>query len=555
MHFEWRSTRGKRYLWIVESHRTPKGVRRLWQLYVGTAESLHARLTGTRKVRLKTYPFGKAAALLRAAQETGLLDSLDRRIPRRDQEGLSVSQYLFLQIMGRAEKPLSREGMAAWFPSSALPLLWHQRAQPSSKTLLRYLQRLTSTGRQTTEGEAILTPATIHRIEEDILQAIRKEGLSLDRLLVDTTNFFTYHRDGGIHRKGHSKERRADKTLVGLGLVTSGPIPILSELFPGNEADPKVFHRVFEALVTRLERLDVPTDSLVAVFDRGINSTENFEDVLGAMHVIAAVNRQEARSLFALPLEDFHEVSRDGEGRAILGFPTRWHGYEQDWRALVVYREATGKHQQARWETSKKKVLDQVARWRASLEKGAPGRSEKALMRKMVELIPKDYHGVFDYGVERKGGKLWPRCAVPAEAEARLRRAFGKTVLITDLPEESVPDRLVVEGYVARAELEDDFKWLKDRGVMSVKPVWVWDEGEVRGHVFLCVMGLMLYRWLQWRVRPTGISLKRMVEELDGIRLGVVRTAEGKPELVVEEMNRRQAQLFSRLKLGDLIPQ
>lgn len=90
-------------------------------------------------------------------------------------------------------------------------------------------------------------------------------------------------------------------------------------------------------------------------------------------------------------------------------------------------------------------------------------------------------------------------------------------------------------------------------GVMSVKPGWVWDEGEVRGHVFLCVMGRMLYRRLQWRGCSTGISLKRMVAEMDRIRLGVVKTVQGKLEQVVEEMNGWRSRLFSRLRLGDLI--
>ena len=555
MHFEWRLTRGKRYLWIVEAHRTPKGVRRTWQMYVGTAESLHARLSREGKARLKTYPFGKTAALLRAAQETGLLASLDARISRRHQSGMSVAQYLFLQVLGRAEKPLSREKMADWFPSSALPLIWNTRAHPSPKTLLRYLHRLTATGRTAAAGDAILTPATIHRVEEDVLLNLRKQGLSLDRLLMDTTNFFTYHQDGGLHRKGHSKERRYDKALLGLGLVTSGPVPVLSELYPGNLADPKVFHRVFEALVLRLDRLEVPTDHLVMVFDRGVNSIENFDDVLETMHVIAAVNRQEARRLFQTPLSEYHEVCRDGEGKPIRGWPTLWHGYDRDWRTLVIYREATAKHQRARWESTKKKVLEQVAKWRSSLEKGAPGRSQKALLRKLVELIPKDYHGIFDYGVEKRGGKNWPRCEVPAEAEERLRLSWGKTALVTDLLPVKLSESALVEGYVARAELEDDFKWLKDRGVMSVKPVWVWDEAEVRGHVFLCVMGLMRYRWLQWKVRDLNLPMKQLVEALEGIRVGAVKTATGAPELVVEEMTRTQAQLFSRLKLGDLIPQ
>ena len=538
----------------MENHWTPKGPRRAWQLYLGTAETLHARLTRKGRTRLKTYSFGKAAALLRAAEETGLLRALEQRVPRRDQKGLSATQYLFLLLMGRAEKPLSREGMEAWFPSSALPLLWHTRAHPSSRTLLRYLQRLTATGKSTADGQAVLSPATIHRIEEDVLRTIRTQGLSLDKLLVDTTNFFTYHRDGGLHRKGHSKERRYDKTLVGLGLVTADSIPILSELFPGNDTDPKVFHRVFEALVMRLDRLEVPSEDLTMVFDRGVNSTDNFDDVVGTMHVIAAVNRQEARGLFQVPLDEFHEITQDGEGKRILGYPATWHGYDRTWRTLVIYREATAKHQQSRWESTKKRVLDQVAKWCTSLVNGAPGKSEKALLRKLVELIPKDYHGVFDYGVEKRDGKVWPRCTVPEEAETRLLRSWGKTMLITDLSEEKLPDASLVAGYVARAEIEEDFKWLKDRGVMSMKPFWLRDPAEVRGHVFLCVMGLMLYRWLQWRSRELGLSLKALVEALEGIQIGVVKTTMGKPEMVIEELNPLQGRVFSALDLGAMIP-
>jgi transposase len=233
---------------------------------------------------------------------------------------------------------------------------------------------------------------------------------------------------------------------------------VLSELFPGNLTDPKVFHRVFEALVTRLDRLEVPTDNLVVVFDRGVHSTENFDDVLGTMHVITAVNRPEARRLFQPPPSEYHEVCRDEEGKPIRGWSTIWQWYPREWRTLVICRKATAHHQQARWESTKEKVLAQVEKWRASLAKGAPGRSQKALMRKLVELIPKDYHGVFDYGVERREGKVWPRCSVPPEAEERLRLSWGKTALVTDLPEETLSEAALVGGYVARAELEDEFK-------------------------------------------------------------------------------------------------
>ena len=55
-----------------------------------------------------------------------------------------------------------------------------------------------------------------------------------------------------------------------------------------------------------------------------------------------------------------------------------------------------------------------------------------------------------------------------------------------------------MRGWVLRTDIEEEFKWLKDRYVISMKPVWVWHEAAVPGHAFLVVMGLMLLRYLQW---------------------------------------------------------
>ena len=336
--------------------------------------------------------------------------------------------------------------------------------------------------------------------------------------------------------------------------MTLGAIPVLSETYAGNEADPHVFARVFEALLVRLERLEVHTEAMALVFDRGVNSTENFDEVLGAMHVIAALNRQDARALLATPLTEFHEVTRDRDGKPILGFPAFWEGFGRRWRTLVVYRAATAQHQQARWERTKEKALQQVDQPGSALGHGAPGRSQKALLRKLVELIPKAYYGIFDYGVERRDGKYWPRCEVPKEAEARLRSSFGRTTLITDLGESALSEVELVRGYVARWEIEEDFQWLKDRFVLSVKPVWVWSDASVPGHLFPCVLGLMLRWYLQWEVRELDLSMKELLEILGSIRVAVVRTGGGCPELVVEAMNRHQARVFEDLRLGSLIP-
>ena len=84
VHFEWRQSRGSKYLYIVQNKWTPKGPRRAWQFYVGTPETLYPRLTEGGSLRLRTFPFGRTAALLHATDETGLGKALQPHLPALD---------------------------------------------------------------------------------------------------------------------------------------------------------------------------------------------------------------------------------------------------------------------------------------------------------------------------------------------------------------------------------------------------------------------------------------------------------------------------------------
>lgn len=543
--FEFRTIDGNRYLYLAEKRRTPKGPRNVRVIYLGTAEGLVRKLARP-FTPLKSFPYGTAAALLHSAERTGLLTALDRHL-RADARSLSVSRLLFLQIAGRLEKPLSREGMARWFSTSALPLIWNVEDGPSPRTLRRHLQDLF--GVEGADGRLALSRATVHRIEGEIFRTLLDGGISPKWLLYDGTNFFTFHQSDRWFQRGHSKDKRYDRNLVGLGMVTAGNLPVLTEVAPGNEGEAKTFTRIFDAFVQRLIDLDIATDRLTLVFDRGINSTENFDRALDAMHVIAALNRQQARRLLRIPLVRFREVAKDGVGEPVLGVPSTWHGFDRDWRVLVTYRKTTAEHQARVWADRRAKVLGKVAEWRKH-----PKRSEKAVWRRLTEVVPEGYQTCFRMTVEKVGGGFVPRVEVVASAERTLTASFGRTAVITDLGEEKLSAEELVAGFVARSEIEDDWKWLKDRHVMSVKPVWVWNEASVPGHVFLCVMGLLLLRYLQWELRDLGLTMKRLLEALDGIRVVLVRTPEGRPQLGLEQMGETAARVFSRLNLGRYLP-
>jgi transposase len=545
-HFEFRNVRAYRYLYLVEKRRTPKGPRNVRQIYIGTAESLLRRLASP-YTPLRSFPYGTAAALLHAAEKIGLLAALERRLSA-DARGLSVSRLLFLQIAGRLEHPLSREGMAQWFSSSALPFLWNVEEGPSARTLRRHLQDLF--GVEGPDGTILLTRKRVHAIEGEIFRTLIDQGISPKWLLYDGTNFFTFHQADRWFQRGHSKEKRYDRNLLGLGMVTAGTLPVLTEVAPGNEGEAKVFTRIFDAFVQRLIDLDIATDRLTVVFDRGINSRPNFDRVLDAMHVIAALNRQQARRFLRIPLSQFREVAKDGQGEPVLGVSGSWHGFERDWRVLVTYRAATAQHQAKSWADRRAKVLEKVAEWRKH-----PKRSEKAVWRKLSQVVPETYQTCFRMAVEKAGRGYIPRVEIVASAEAHLVASFGKTAIITDLSKERLSDAELVEGFVARSEIEDDWRWLKDRQVMSVKPVWVWSDVSVPGHVFLCVMGLLLVRYLQWELRKLQLTVKQLLSALDGIKVVLVRTREGKPELALEQMGGLSARVFTKLDLGRYLPE
>ncbi len=92
--------------------------------------------------------------------------------------------------------------------------------------------------------------------------------------------------------------------------------------------------------------------------------------------------------------------------------------------------------------------------------------------------------------------------------------------------------------------------------MVSLKPMWVRHDAAVPGHVFLCVMGLTLLRYLQWEVRDLDLSVKELVERLGRIRVAVVSQggqpgSGGRPGWVLEEMGVGEAELVSRFRMLD----
>jgi len=131
---------------------------------------------------------------------------------------------------------------------------------------------------------------------------------------------------------------------------------------------------------------------------------------------------------------------------------------------------------------------------------------------------------------------------------------MGKTVVFTD--KEDLTTKEIVEMYDSRNMIEEDIKWLKDKLLIPIKPVYVRKDVKIRAHVFLCVMGLLLHNYLLHLIDDQELTIQKLATNLEKIRMGLVYIKKGEKnaEFVIEEMNKETAEIFAKLQLGKYIP-
>jgi transposase len=97
--------------------------------------------------------------------------------------------------------------------------------------------------------------------------------------------------------------------------------------------------------------------------------------------------------------------------------------------------------------------------------------SGKGAINVIYDLIPKQLRGLFDYGAHKSHDRIEISFRVKPDAEAELYRSFGKVAIFTDLY--GVSDKEIVRIYNSKWQVENDFKWLKDRSIIPLKPFYV----------------------------------------------------------------------------------
>ncbi len=522
--------RGYTYWRIVESRRINGKPRAVPILHLGTADALLERLRSAPAgpLTVRSFQHGDVAALTAVAERLGVVKLIDRHLRQRT-EGVSVGTVLLLAAINRVGWPCSKRGWVEWAERTSLRQLFPAVPVPKLTSQL-FWDKMDQLGE-----------AALQAIEDDLTgTVVNTLGLKLDTLFYDTTNFFTYIASttdrATLPQRGHSKQKRSDLRLFSLALLVSreGQIPLCARVYEGNCVDVTAYPDSLTRIRERLEALSLSLETITLVYDKGNYSKANQALVdVSPFGYVASLVPAHHPELMAIPRSAYQPLP-DGP----LGPLRRVRLQREIWgreRTVVLFlSETLAAGQRRGLQQQLRKRLTELATWQAQLAKPRSGpRTVAAAQRRIDRLLTGQYlkqvlH--IEYDPQRQGGERL-RYGIDAAARQQLEtEVFGKRLLITDRHDWS--DDEIILAYRGQSHVERSFQQLKDEDHCAVRPQFHWTDQKIRVHTFICLLGLLLGRVVEYEARQLGYTqgLSGLLDLLGSIRLAMVLRAPLTPE-------------------------
>ena len=544
---------GHRYWYLREKRRVNGTPTVVLNRYLGPDSELIARLLAAEKARIpevevESFPFGTLAAFLGVEEELGLTRIIEEWTGSR-----ATALACLAFICARAEEPLSKNRMPEWFQGSLLKLLIPDMPSLTSRSYLYHMDKLTE--------------ENVREVTFGLARRMVDLGYRPSIVFFDPTNFSTEQQpseedpERQLAKVGHAKDGNAQAKLVGLATaVTSEHLPVFHEVFPGNENDAKLFQEVVEEMLDTLLKLGVASEDLVFVFDKGVSSEDGWRLLARhRTHFVSSLKRVQVVVLLARPMSAYGRLYLTEQGELIRGFRVSRTVLGILGTVVVAYNESAHRRQERDYARAKGRFLAQCQEIAQRLSRPHRGRRStiQSLTERIEDALPPKWRGVFKYHVGATlDSRFQVRAWVDPKKEKELRSGFGKTVLFTDRTDWT--DEKIVRTYFARSAMEEDFHVLKDVLLMPVMPIFHRKDPRIRVHGFLCVMGLLFYRWVQLRAEKelgVRIPIDRLARSLSGIRVAAVTDLKGKGgRFVLEKVRDERKELVTTLKLARRVP-
>ena len=558
VHIEKKVIKGKTYLYLAIRAKINGRSKRVWQKYLGPQDQFQQKME-TMKLKLSdsyeisTTEFGFEIALWQIAEQLQLQQIIDEVTGKRAQ-GLGVSQYLLLAIINRCVSPRSKRKINSWLERSYLKeLLPPMDDNYTDRLSLAY-----------TNHFQYLTEENLQQIQLKLNQRLRSIfDVKMDQLFYDPTNFFSYINPTDsdkqqLPRHGNSKEGRRVLNLISLSLVcTNDGIPILHQIYAGNVQDAKHFKSQHQLILQQLQQLTIDPSTVSLIFDKGNISEEAFAGIDEAdLQFICSVRPSSHKDLYHLTEKDFEMFTlANGKVIGVKDYQHLFHGKHR--RLIVCYNPNKQKWSS---ETKLNKIMnkiDAVDNWFANRLNSHKWRSAENVEGKIISLVGKRLLPFVNYEVKAtEEGYIEYSIEMDNDYFDEEVAKYGKSYLMTSHPKEGMASEDVVWLYRQQFTVERLFSYLKDhQQAVKVRPIFHHRDSSIQGHMFSCLMGLLLLLLLQREISTIctdfeDLEFQEIRDGLEDIKVATIKFAEGNKKSKLISNSSLGTQLMKKLGLN-----
>ncbi len=515
-----RKSRGHAYWSIVESRRVNGKPRPIILEYLGTAEALLKRLREGVPTKVRSYSHGAVAVMLDIAEKLKIIQNINKHLNHKQlRDGFTVGGSLLLSAIGRICQPTSKRN---WYKGWA-------RHMSLSYLIRMSLSRLDS--QHFWDQMEALPVTSIPLIEEDIIKTlVEQHGITLDTLLCDTSNFFTYISSTNdycnLAQRGRNKQKRMDLRQLGLLLLVSrqDQIPIFHKTYQGNLSDKTVFKEQFKEILNRFKAIAGSLEDITLVFDQGNNSKKTLKKVIDNIYFVGALSPYHHRSLIEEANESITSITINGSN--IGCYRVRTQIWQLDLTVVIYISEKLRLGQIRGIEQNIKKLFDKLHNLKEKIKtptKRGKKRTQRDLENKITSLIashaPNYLIGWKLHHVKEDTFELdyW---IDEDEFNLLKERWFGRRILITNRHQWATEE--IISAYWGQSNVECAFKSIKNPFHLALRPQYHWTDQKIEVHGFICILAFLLvmvaYKMAKEKAGFKG-SPHSLLEKLSAIRL------------------------------------
>jgi transposase len=547
--------KGNNYYYYVESRRINGKPRIVNQVYLGTAEKvLKDTQEGQRPKEARHQSFGDVAALYEISDQLGIIQTINSAVDKKV-AGVSVGEYFLIAAINRACEASSKNDIVNWY----------------KRTTLEDIMKIGSnklTSQNFWEAMDGVDEADILKIEESIWRRLyQRWGVNLDLLMYDTTNFANYldtKTESILSQRGKNKQGRDHLRQIGLALAVTKEfgLPIFHMLYPGNCHDARLFPTAISALVDRTIRITKGVYKLTLVFDKGMNSKDNF----------SLLRKKRVSFIGSLKPSDHKELLRIDKGHFLplpdssdTFYETRKEVFGAKRRIIITYSDKLYRRKLHNLERRIKAARDEIraliAMINAAKAEDVPGKRGRKkgdinIDAHIKEILRKRrVKDLLVTTVSQQEDKLSVSIVRKTRAVEALKKTSGKTLLFTDR-DDMAPEEIVF-AYRGKNVVEDAYKQMNDPKTVPFSPVYHWTDQKIRVHAFICVIALLLVKVMHMLMKKNTelrMNIPTVLEELNDIRVIILIYSISTCEKMLSGMSKIQKRLFSLYSLQKYSP-